>query len=202
MTTENNNIPKRENDYEQETLNNERLLSEHEYDGIRELDNDMPFWLKWLFILSIAFAFIYLIRLWVFRSDDLYQLKEYQAEVAAANTNPAAAARSEAFELVLLQDEGSLAQGKEIWTKTCAVCHLADGGGLVGPNMTDNYWLHGNTLEDIYGVIENGVIDKGMLSYKDQYSPKQRLEVASYILVKLHGSTPAKAKEPQGELYE
>ncbi len=201
MTTEKNTMPQRD-DYEAETLENKHLLSDHEYDGIRELDNDMPFWLKWLFILSIATAFIYLIRLWVFRSDDLYQMKEYQAELSAANTNPAGAKKTENFELKLLNDETSLAAGKEIWTKTCAVCHLADGGGLVGPNMTDNYWIHGNTLEDIFGVIEKGVIEKGMLSYKDQFSARQRLEVTSYILEKLHGSTPANPKEPQGDLYE
>jgi cytochrome c oxidase cbb3-type subunit 3 len=79
---------------------------------------------------------------------------------------------------------------------------LADGGGLVGPNMTDNYWIHGNKVEDLFHILEVGVIEKGMISYKEQLSPKQRLEVTSYILVELVGSTPATPKAPQGELYE
>jgi cytochrome c oxidase cbb3-type subunit III len=86
--------------------------------------------------------------------------------------------------------------------KICAVCHLADGGGLVGPNMTDNYWIHGNKIEDLFNVTTTGVIEKGMISYKDQLSVRQRLEVNSYILTELVGSTPANPKEPQGELFE
>lgn len=109
---------------------------------------------------------------------------------------------AETFEIILLQDAVSLTSGKETWLKICAVCHLADGGGLVGPNMTDDYWIHGNTIDDVFNVITNGVIEQGMLAYKDQLSEKQRLDVASYILAELHGSSPANPKEPQGELIE
>jgi cytochrome c oxidase cbb3-type subunit 3 len=76
-----------------------------------------------------------------------------------------------------------------------------DGGGLVGPNMTDNYWIHGNTIEDQFKIVTNGVIEKGMIPYKDQLSEQKRLEVVSFILVKLQGSTPAAPKEPQGKEY-
>lgn len=198
MTTEKDKLnPIHQTDYDKETLENERLLTDHEYDGIRELDNDMPPWLKWLFALSVVFAFVYLVRFFVFRSDDLIQRKEFEKEMAAVKSAPA-----EAFELKLLEDPVSMTSGKDTWLKICAVCHLADGGGLVGPNMTDDYWIHGNTIEDVFNVITDGVIEQGMLAYKDQLSQKQRLEVASYILVELHGSNPATAKEPQGELYE
>ncbi|HOI31628.1 MAG TPA: cbb3-type cytochrome c oxidase N-terminal domain-containing protein [Bacteroidales bacterium] len=203
MTTENKNQPVQDDHYEIDTLTNDKLIKNHSYDGIQELDNDLPPWWKWLFILCIVFAAVYLVRLWVFRADDLMQAKEFQKEMAAAG---AVAAERDAgnapFELVLLQDAGSLASGKETWDKICAVCHLVVGGGLVGPNMTDNYWIHGNKLEDLWTVVENGVLEKGMISYKGQLSEKQRLEVISYILVDLHGSTPASPKEPQGELYE
>lgn len=203
MTTENQNNNTKNEHYEVDTLTNDKLISGHSYDGIQELDNDMPTWWKWLFILSIVFAIVYLVRLWVFRADDLMQSKEFQTEMAAADLRKAENnAGNAAFELVLLDDAASLAKGKETWDKICAVCHLVDGGGLVGPNMTDNYWIHGNKLEDLWSVVETGVLEKGMISYKDQLSQEQRLEVISFILVDLVGTTPATPKEPQGELYE
>lgn len=203
MTTENHNKNTENEKYDADTLNNDKLISEHEYDGIQELNNDMPTWWKWLFILSIVFAIVYMVRLWVFRADDLMQSKEFQAEMAAADLQKAENnAGTVAFEMVLLDDATSLANGKETWDKICAVCHLVDGGGLVGPNMTDNYWIHGNKLEDLWAVVEDGVLEKGMISYKDQLSQQKRLEVISFILVDLVGSTPANPKEPQGELYE
>lgn len=201
MTQENQNKHQHDADYEYDTLTNKRFLKDHEYDGIRELDNEMPSWFVWLFVVTIIFSMIYLVRLWVFRSDDLYQGKEFEKEMAQARTaSPAPGA--EAFQLVLLSDNTSLTNGKETWTKLCAVCHLVDGGGLVGPNMTDNYWIHGNTIEDLFALVTNGVPEKGMIPYKDQLSPRQRLEVSSYILNELVGSTPATPKAPEGELIE
>lgn len=197
MTTEDNTLNNNKEEYEIDTLTNKRLLSNHEYDGIRELDNDLPSWWKWLFIISIVFAIFYMVRLWVFRSDDLIQKKEFDKEMANVKVKP-----TESFEMVLLTDDISLAAGKETWLKICSVCHLVDGGGLVGPNMTDNYWIHGNTIENMFAILTNGVIEKGMIPYKDQLSPKQRLEVISYIQEELVGSTPAIPKEPQGELIE
>jgi len=148
MAKENVNQPHNE-DYEYDTLTNDRLIKDHDYDGIRELDNDLPPWWKWLFYITIVFAIIYLIRLFVFHADDLVQDKEYEnvmAEAAAEQPQQDAAA----FEIVLLEDDASLASGEETWGKICSACHLADGGGLVGPNMTDNYWIHGNTVEVIF----------------------------------------------------
>jgi len=200
------NIKKQNNeDYEIDTLTNERLIKDHSYDGIRELNNDLPNWWKWLFIITIVFAVVYLIRLFVFHSDDLYQEKEYAKEMvnvaSAEKAGAAASGKTDEFKVVLLTNDASLASGKETWTKICAACHLADGGGLVGPNMTDDYWIHGNTVEDLYNVVTNGVIEKGMIPYKSQLSEQKRLEVISYILVKLHGSTPANPKAPQGDKY-
>lgn len=199
MTTDKDHIKKSDAEYEIDTLTNKKLLKDHEYDGIRELDNQLPSWWKWLFLITIVFSVVYLIRLWVFRADDLIQRKEFDKEMATAKAN---APKVETLEIALLTDAASLANGKETWTKICSVCHLVDGGGLVGPNMTDNYWIHGNTIEDLFNVSTTGVIEKGMISYKDQLSVRQRLEVTSYILTQLVGTTPAVAKEPQGELYE
>jgi cytochrome c oxidase cbb3-type subunit 3 len=188
-------------DYEFDTLTNERLIKDHDYDGIRELDNDLPPWWKWLFYITIVFAVVYMIRLWVFKSDDLIQQREFAIEMEEAARKAPADAGDAEFQLVLLEDETSLASGKETWDKICAVCHLPDGGGLVGPNMTDNYWIHGNTIEEQFNILTNGVIEKGMLPYKDQLSEKARLEVISYVMVKLQGTTPANPKEPQGTAY-
>jgi len=197
MTTEDKSKNSGQEKYEIDTLTNDRLIMDHEYDGIRELDNDLPPWWKWLFYISIAFGIIYLVRLWVLDSDDLYQQREYQEEMAqAASAVPQKKAN---FEVKVLTDEASLEKGKETWGKICKVCHLDDGGGLVGPNVTDNYWIHGNTVEDMFNVVTNGVIEKGMIPYKDQLSPTQRLEVVSYIIERLHGTTPANPKAPQGE---
>lgn len=201
MATE--NTKKTDNEqYEYDTLTNERLISDHDYDGIKELDNDLPPWWKWLFYITIIFSVIYVIRLFVLDADDLVQEAEFQNEMAEArNLTPDKTAEAAEFKLVLLEDETSLANGQETWTKICAVCHLPDGGGLVGPNMTDNYWIHGNTVEDMFNIVTTGVIEKGMIPYKDQLSEQKRLEVVSYILVKIVGSTPANPKAPEGKEY-
>ena len=188
-------------EYEIDTLTNDRLISDHDYDGIKELDNDLPPWWKWLFYITVAFGIIYMIRLWVFNADDLYQDREYEQEVVdAAGMLPAQPAAAD-FEIKLLTDAQSIANGKVKFDAICQVCHLMDGGGLVGPNFTDDYWIHGNTVEDWFNIVTTGVIEKGMISYKDQLSPTERLEVISYIAT-LHGTTPATPKAPEGELME
>lgn len=199
MSTQDNK-EKNMNEYEIDTLTNDRLIKNHSYDGIQELDNDLPPWWKWLFYLTVVFAIVYLVRLWVFDADDLYQDREFEQEMAqAANEAPEQAAD---FEMALLTDDASIAAGKETYDKICSVCHLTDGGGLVGPNFTDDYWVHGNTLDDMFEIVSNGVLEKGMIAYKDQMSKTARLEVISYIALKLHGTTSANPKAPEGEQME
>jgi len=199
MATENNNNTHIDNEgYEIDTLTNERLIQDHSYDGIQELDNDLPPWWKWLFYITIVFAIIYSIRLFVFHADDLIQAREYEIVVDDnAQENPEAAS----FKVVLLTDKADLAAGKETWTKICSACHLVDGGGLVGPNMTDNFWIHGNTVDDLFKVVSDGVIEKGMIPYKSQLSDKVRLQVVSYVLSELVGTTPATPKAAEGTEY-
>ncbi len=184
--------------YELDTLTNDRLIKDHSYDGIQELDNDLPPWWKWLFYLTIVFAIIYSVRLFVFHADDLVQAREYEIVVIEATADTPDAA---AFEVVLLTDPADLAAGKETWTKICSACHLVDGGGIVGPNMTDNYWIHGNKVEDLYRIVADGVIEKGMIPYKSQLSDQARLQVVSYILTEIVGTTPATPKAPEGDEY-
>ncbi len=197
MATDNKNQVDNEG-YEIDTLTNERLLKDHSYDGIQELDNDLPPWWKWLFYLTIVFAIIYSVRLFVFHADDLVQAREYEIVVDEATADSPDAA---AFEVVLLTDPTDLAAGKETWTKICSACHLVDGGGIVGPNMTDNYWIHGNKVEDLYRIVADGIIEKGMIPYKSQLSDQARLQVVSYILTEIVGTTPATPKAPEGDEY-
>lgn len=184
--------------YDIDTLTNDRLLADHEYDGIQELDNDLPPWWKWLFYITIVFGIIYLLKLWVFKSDDLNQNKEFEKEMAEVANLPSQQAQSASFEIKQLTDAASIAAGKDIYDKNCAVCHTPDGGGLVGPNFTDDYWIHGNSMEDMFKIVTDGVLDKGMTPFKDQLPPQKRLEVLSYIIT-LHGTTPANPKDPQGD---
>jgi len=199
MATDNTNNHNEE--YEFDTLTNDRLIKDHDYDGIRELDNDLPPWWKWLFYITIAFSIVYMVRLFVFNADDLVQDREYAIEMEGFEKSQPNKVADASFEVVLLTDDASLANGQATWAKICVACHLMDGGGLVGPNMTDNFWIHGNKVEDLYRISTEGVIAKGMLPYKDQLSNQERLEVVSYILVKLQGTTPATPKAPEGKEY-
>ena len=209
MTTDKLPSDNHNEDYEIDTLTNDRLLKDHEYDGIRELDNDAPTWFNLLFIGTIAFAILYLYILFMFKPAGLVQEKEFEREMARASaaataaeaTDAAAPLAARAFRIELLTDEQSLASGQQVYNNLCAVCHLADGGGLVGPNLTDRYWVYGNAIEDLFAVVTEGVIEKGMLPYRDQLSQRQRLEVSSYILERLVGTTPANPKAPEGDLY-
>jgi cytochrome c oxidase cbb3-type subunit 3 len=97
--------------------------------------------------------------------------------------------------------DAGLESGKKIYADNCKSCHGAEGQGGVGPNLTDEYWLHGGSLSDIFKTVKYGVVEKGMISWKDQLSPKDIQDVANYILT-LQGTNPANAKEPQGELYK
>ncbi len=201
MATDNINKSHDNEEYEIDTLTNDRLIKDHNYDGIKELDNDLPPWWKWLFYLTIVFSIVYMIRLFVFQADDLIQEREYQLVIdKSAKENPNTKSTG-TFEIVLLTDKSDIEAGKETWIKICAACHLVDGGGIVGPNMTDNYWIHGNSVEDLYKIVTNGVIEKGMIPYNTQLSEEARLQVVSYILTELVGSTPATPKAPEGNEY-
>lgn len=182
-------------------LTGDKLLAGHDYDGIQELDNALPKWWVWLFFITIVFSVIYFLSLFVFHTMDP-QDEEYNKEMLAAsellkNTQTTVPQEST---LSLLTDDASLAAGKVIYDKSCLVCHLSKGEGLVGPNLTDQYWMYGGSIEDVIDIIVVGVPSKGMISWKDQLSPKQIQEVSSFIL-SLQGTNPPNAKEPQGELY-
>ncbi|MGK7394123.1 MAG: cbb3-type cytochrome c oxidase N-terminal domain-containing protein [Candidatus Cyclobacteriaceae bacterium M3_2C_046] len=183
----------------------EKVLMDHEYDGIHELDNHLPPWWKWLFYISIAFSVVYLAIYHVFDlaplSAEEYQIEMARAEEMAEARKLLAANSIDENNVSISSDPAALQNGEAIYLKNCAACHLNDGGGSIGPNLTDNYWIHGGSIQDIFSTIKYGVPDKGMISWQSQLSPKDMSDVSSYIMT-LVGTTPAAAKEPQGELYE
>ena len=189
--------------YETDELTGDKLFADHDYDGIKELDNKLPKWWLWLFYITIAFAAIYVLRYHVMGWAPLQAEEFYQemAEARMAFGSRQSASALDASTVTLLTDEASLAAGKQIYDQSCAVCHLAQGQGLVGPNLTDEYWIHGCSIGDIYNIIVVGVPEKGMISWESQLKAEQIQQVASYIMG-MKGTNPPNPKEPQGEICE
>ena len=180
------------------------LIEGHDYDGIQELDNRMPPWLQSLFLATIIIGFGY--AAYYFSGMGDLQLAELDKEVAQAEIDKKAymtkvGASMNENSVTLVTDAATIGLGKSIFTEKCAACHAADGGGSVGPNLTDDYWLHGAGINNIFKVIKYGVPEKGMISWEKQLSPTDIQKVASYV-ISLKGSKPASPKEPQGELAE
>jgi cytochrome c oxidase cbb3-type subunit 3 len=179
------------------------IMFEHDFDGIRELDSKIPPWFAWLFILTIIFAAYYMIDYHVIGSGQIMH-DEYTAEVQAASLEREALIKSGAFvneeTVTLLTEVSGLSSGKAIFEANCIACHAADGGGIVGPNLTDDYWIHGGGIKNVFKVIKYGVVEKGMIAWQTQLNPNQMQEVASYIL-SFHGTTPAAPKQPEGEIW-
>ena len=182
----------------------DELLS-HSYDGIEEYDNDLPKWWVWLFWLTIVFGVIrvgyYHFGPGMLQEEELAaSMMELEEIRAAATPKNAPAANADSI-LALVNDSSALEEGKSIYAANCAACHMAEGQGLVGPNLTDDYWIHGGTPLEIREVIVEGVPAKGMIPWKDKLTPEQTDKVTAFIWT-LRGSNPPNPKEPQGELVE
>lgn len=180
------------------------IMLDHDFDGIRELDNKIPPWWTALFYGAIVFAFIYMIDYHVI-GDGNVQQSEYQQEIQAAAARLEMLTKSGVLiteeTVTVLTDVGALAAGKDIFDKNCSACHGFGGEGLVGPNFTDDNWIHGGSIKNIYRTIVEGVPEKGMISWKSQLSPNQIQEVASYIR-SLRGTSPPNQKGPEGEKWD
>jgi cytochrome c oxidase cbb3-type subunit 3 len=188
-----------------ESLDNEdQLLLDHDYDGIKELDNNLPPWWVYLFYACIIFGVVYMVRFEVLGADN--QEMELKKEVAQAKIDIAEYMKTapdmmDEKTVTLLTDPADLAAGKEIFTTNCAACHRADAGGQIGPNLTDDKWILGGGIKNVFHTLVNGGRDgKGMISWKGTLKPKEMQKVASYIL-SLKGSNPPDPKAPEGEVW-
>jgi cytochrome c oxidase cbb3-type subunit III len=179
------------------------FLLDHDYDGIKELDNALPPWWKYGFYITIVVGIIYLFNFHGF-GNGKSPTQEYMAEMDKARVE------KEIFEAnnkdkidetnVPMADAQGLAAGQKIFTTKCVACHGAKGEGGAGPNLTDNYWLHKGSLNDIYNTIKVGYADKGMQSWATEFTPKEMSLIASYVKT-LHGTNPPNGKAPQGDLF-
>lgn len=181
------------------------ILFDHEYDGIRELDNVLPPWWVALFWGCIIYGFGYLAYYHVFDYGES-QAEEYETEMEYATAQVEAYLAKQADfvdenNVEVVTDENRLALGETLYMGNCAACHGIAGEGGIGPNMTDKYWIQGGSISDIFKTIKYGVPEKGMIAWKSQLRPSDIQNLASYILT-LQGTDPPNAKEPQGELYE
>lgn len=176
----------------------------HSYDGIRELDNATPPWFTYTFIATIIFAAVYMYRYHVAYSAP-NQLEEYKIEVAEAR-----AAQEEYLAVqgdivdetnVKMLGADAISKGKSLFTSNCFACHGSEGQGGVGPNLTDDYWLHGGNIKDVFKVIKYGVVEKGMKAWQEDFSANQIAQMSSYIKT-LQGTNPPGAKAKQGDLYD
>jgi len=180
--------------------NQDPLLLDHEADGIRELDNQLPRWWVWLFYLTIIYSAAYLLYYHVFNVGDL-QAAEYAKEMKTGESVKAAAMTKFEAGIPALQpssDAAVIATGLQIYSKNCAPCHRVDGGGLVGPNLCDDYWIHGSNFADSVNIIWNGVPTKGMITWKTVMKPEEIYAVASYIYT-LRGTHPVNPKPPENQ---
>jgi len=182
----------------------ESIMLDHDYDGIKELDNNLPPWWKYGFYLTIVVAVIYLINFHVLGTGDL-QLKEYEKEITKAKLEvdefmKNSASNVDENTVKLLTESSDIEAGKAVFIANCAACHGQLGEGTVGPNFADDYWIHGGSVQDIFKSIKYGWVEKGMKSWKEDLSPMQISQVTSFIK-SLRGTNPPNAKAPQGDLY-
>jgi cytochrome c oxidase cbb3-type subunit III len=180
------------------------VMTDHEYDDIRELDNSLPPWWKAMFYVTIVFAVVYMGYYHVLGWGQL-QAEEYETEMALAKAEVDAYMESiggalNETNVTFVSDEESIKEGKSIYDGNCGACHGMELQGTVGPNLADEYWIHGGEVGDIFKVIRDGVPSKGMIAWKGQLSPEQIQLVTSYIISK-EGTEPANAKAPEGDKF-
>ncbi|MBX7149788.1 c-type cytochrome [bacterium] len=185
-------------------MKEEDKVRHHSYDGIQEYDNMLPRWWVGTFVITVVFGFCY----WLYYNtyavgptqEQEYQtaLEEHKAEFGnkGGDEGPTDAAL-----LAKSQDSHETEEGKKIFMTNCMACHGDKGQGVIGPNLTDKYWIHGGKPTQIHATVTNGVVEKGMLSWKGVLAPNQIDEVVAFIMT-LQGTNPPGAKEPQGDLVE
>lgn len=180
------------------------IMLDHDYDGIKELDNALPPWWKYGFYITIFVAIFYLLKFEVWHTG-MNPTEEYNTEMAAAKIETEAYLASMKENVdensVVMLDAAGIAIGKTLYSKNCVACHSPTGAGGVGPNLTDNYAIHGATIQDIFKTIKYGWPDKGMQAWQSNYSPVEMQQIASYVK-SLINTNVADGKAPQGDLIK
>lgn len=181
------------------------IILDHNYDGIRELDNSLPPWWLYGFYATIIFAAVYLLRYHVFDAPGQFQELDNEYAIAQKEIEEYKKTAKDLvdFETVqVLTDAADLANGKKIFEVNCVACHMADGGGGIGPNLTDEYWILGGGIKNVFHTITEGGRDgKGMVAWKTSLKPSEINQVASYVLT-FQGTTPANPKAAEGEIWK
>jgi cytochrome c oxidase cbb3-type subunit 3 len=177
---------------------------DHNYDGIRELDNKLPPWWVYSFYITIIFAVIYLVRFHIvndYDQEEEYLAEVEQAEIEIAKWKETAKDFVDAETVTMLEDEDRIANGEKLFVANCVACHQVDGGGGIGPNLTDEYWILGGGIKNVFSTIsEGGRSGKGMVAWKNTFKPSEMHEIASYVMT-FQGTTPADPKEPEGDIW-
>ena len=177
------------------------ILMHHEYDGIKELDNNLPPWWVWMFFATMIFAVVYLLNYHVFKTGDL-QVTAYEKEIKRSEKEVKAYLSKMSMNVdetnaTLMTDAADLAKGKAIFETNCVTCHNPKGEGNIGPNLTDKNWIYGYDIKEVFKTIKTGT-PNGMPEHNSKFNPVQIQQVASFVL-----SLPsAKGKDPQGEIIE
>lgn len=177
------------------------MMLEHDFDGITELDNPTPVWFNAMFYGSILFAVVYLLNYHVFNwsplQDEEYAIEMKEAEISKGAFLAKAGNLIDETSVKVDSDPEVLAAGKAVYMQNCVACHATDGGGTVGPNLTDEYWIHGGTVNNIFKTLKYGVPEKGMIAWEKILTAKQTSDLSNYVL-SLQGTKPANPKEAQG----
>ncbi|WP_329806161.1 cbb3-type cytochrome c oxidase N-terminal domain-containing protein [Flavobacterium facile] len=185
--------------------NEKNIELEHDYDGIKELDNGLPPWFTGLFYATIVFALVYLVRFHIvgdYTQAEEYVIENTLAEKKVEEYNKTAPDLMNKEKVTLLTDAAAVAEGKAIFTTNCVLCHKADGGGAIGPNLTDQNWILGGGIKNLFNTItEGGRPGKGMVAWKESLKPTEIQKVASYVL-SLQGTKPAGGKAPEGDVWK
>ncbi len=182
----------------------EEIILDHNYDGIKELDNDLPPWWVYSFYATIIFAVAYLGYYEVFGGESSED--EYNEQVAIAKAEiekyKSTAKVIDMSSIEVSTDGAALAKGKKLFKQNCAACHMVDGRGSIGPNLTDEYWILGGGIKNIFNTVSNGGRDgKGMIAWKNSLSAEKIQQISNYVW-SLQGSNPDKAKAPEGDKWE
>lgn len=180
------------------------IIIDHNYDGIKELDNSLPPWWLYGFYATIIFGAVYMLRYHVFDGENQYDELETEladAKIAIEQYKKTAKNLVDVNTVTLLTDAADLSSGKTIYDINCVACHMADGGGGIGPNLADEYWILGGDIKSIFKTVsEGGRSGKGMISWKQQLKPLEMAQVSSYILT-FQGTTPANPKAAEGDIW-